>query len=83
MNNAARKDFFIYHVLHMTLDNNMFKRLEHCISIDRYVLFISGNSFIMNVEEDNGMWMDNLTEFVFEDKRAVTYKWLSRYAVGI
>jgi len=24
------------------------------------------------------MWMDNLEEFVFEERKAVTYKWLSR-----
>lgn len=32
----------------------------------------------MPLEEDD-MWMENLEEFVFEDRRAVTYKWLSRF----
>jgi hypothetical protein len=31
----------------------------------------------MNIEEDS-MWMDNLEEFVFEERKPVTYKWLSR-----
>jgi hypothetical protein len=31
----------------------------------------------MTFDEDS-MWMDNLEEFVFEERRAVTYKWLSR-----
>ena len=31
----------------------------------------------MNIEEDS-MWMDNLEEFVFEERKLVTYKWLSR-----
>ena len=27
---------------------------------------------------EDSMWMDNLEEFVFEERKAVTYKWLSR-----
>jgi len=27
---------------------------------------------------DDGMWAENLEEFLFEEKKPVTYKWLSR-----